>query len=255
MIAPLRLEALPANSGIITLREAIEDSPVHAVELIRPALPELPYRSLIDDLARGRGFRFDFNRLEPLEALISVTETLFRRGRFELECHAMAQDIHTLAGTISALTQTRPTISLRTYFAPGDLVWHVDRVDEADAYRLVWPIGRPAGMLLTPENNVDPAIYHGYMRREHTLLGRLDTNVLKSGRPVEELWAHRPAQLDALQTGNFPFVHNPANVTQVNTGAASIHRVQTPRHAGSIHRSSWQNRHTPGVQIVITAAA
>lgn len=255
MTGDLRLDTVAPDLKGANLRTAIDASPVLGIQLDRPALEELPYRRLIDALAKGPGFRLDFNRLDPADALAKMSDQLFGPSRFAPERAAMAADIITLARTMSSLTDTRPTVALRTYFAPGDLVWHVDRVAEPDAFRLVWPIGRPAGMMLTAPDNIDAETYRGYMRREHVLLGRLDTRVMRAGTPVEKLWAHRPAQLASLQSGQFPFLREPSRIFQVVPGCASIHRVQTPGHKGAFHRSSWANRHVPGIQIVITASS
>jgi hypothetical protein len=153
------------------------------------------------------------------------------------------------------LVAARPTIAIRTYFAPGDLVWHVDRVNERRAFRLVWPIGRPAGMRVTSADNIDADIYRAYMRREFPLLGQMDTRVMRTGVPVEALWAHRPLQLAAMVSGRFPFLRDPDEEHEVTPGNASIHRVETPAQPGAWHRSSWSNRNAPGLQVVITAAA
>ena len=57
-----------------------------------------------------------------------------------------------------------------------------------------------------------------------------------------------------MASGRFPFLIDSARESEVTPGAASIHRVQTPAQPGAWHRSSWANRHAPGLQIVITAA-
>jgi hypothetical protein len=128
-------------------------------------------------------------------------------------------------------------------------------VNEARAFRLLWPLGRPAGMRVTSADTIDPDVYRGFMQREFPLLCRLDTRVLRTGAAVETLWAHRPAQLAAMVSGQFPFLLEPGRAWEVAPGAASIHRVQTPMQPGAWHRSSWDNRRSPGLQIVITAAS
>jgi hypothetical protein len=93
------------------------------------------------------------------------------------------------------------------------------------------------------------------MRREHVLLGRMDTEVLRTGVDVRSLWSHRPEQVEALISGEFPFLIHPERHWGIQPGAASIHRVQTPAQQGTYHRSSWQNHASPGLQIVITAVS
>ncbi|HEY0623237.1 hypothetical protein [Sphingomonas sp.] len=238
-----------------TVRCLLDDSPLGAIELPRPPLDALPYRDFIAALLGRPGFKLDFNRLSPLEALALVSDKLLGPNAFEAERAALADDIGALADLAGELAGGRPAIAIRTYFAPGDLVWHVDRVNERTAFRLLWPIGRPAGMRLTPAGNIDAALHRAYMRREHPLLCRLDTRVMRTGAAVEALWAHRPAQLAAMVSGAFPFLRDPGQEWEVTPGAASIHRVETPVQPGSWHRSSWSNRAVPGFQIVITAAA
>lgn len=237
------------------VRSLIGRSPLGAVELPRPSLDATPYRDFVHMLLGCQGFKVDFNRLEPDAALAMVSHQMFGPGAFVRERALLADDIAGLAGLAGGLAGARATVSLRTYFAPGDTVWHVDRVHERTAFRLLWPLGRPAGMRLTPADNIDADIHRAYMRREHPLLGRLDTKVLRTGVAAETCWAHRPAQLAAMSSGTFPFLIDPAAEHEVTPGAASIHRVETPAQAGAWHRSSWANRHAPGMQIVITAVS
>lgn len=248
MLARVSLDARPAG-------QALDCSELGAVELPRPPLDELSYRDLVRALLARPGFKLDFNRLDPDAALALVCDQLLGPGTFVAERARLAEDIAVLAGLMGELVGARAAVALRSFFAPGDLVWHVDRVHEARALRLLWPIGRPGGMRVTPRANIDVDMFHMFHHREHALLGRLDTRVMRAGGDVEPLWAHRPAQLEAMKTGRFPFVIDPDRVLEVTPGAASIHRVQTPAQPGTYHRSSWANRHAPGLQIVITAAA
>ncbi|WP_343519744.1 hypothetical protein [Sphingomonas sp.] len=238
-----------------TVRHLLGQSPLGTVEILRPPLDDLPYRDFIAALLAKPGFKLDFNRLAPTEALALVSDKLLGPDAFTSERALLAADIDALAELAGGLVGSRPAIAIRTYFAPGDLVWHVDRVNERAAFRLLWPIGRPAGMRVTPAANVDAALHRAYMRREHPLLGRLDTRVMRSGVPVEQAWAHRPAQLEAMASGAFPFIRDRAQEYEIAPGAVSIHRVETPARPGTWHRSSWANRATPGFQLVITAAA
>jgi hypothetical protein len=246
-IAP---DAAPAAA-----RHLLDGTPLGTLEIPRPSLDALPYRDFIAALLGKPGFKLDFNRLNPAEALALVSDQLLGSGVFAAERTMLANEIAALAELAGKLAGGRPAIAIRTYFAPGDLVWHVDRVNERTAFRLLWPIGRPAGMCVTPAANVDPPLHRAYMRREHPLLGRLDMRVMRTGAAVETLWAHRPAQLAAMVSGDFPFIRDPAQIWAVTPGAASIHRVETPVQAGTFHRSSWANRTSPGFQIVITAAS
>jgi len=252
------MSGLPGSAladGAELLLHRLGRSPLGAVEIARPSLDDLPYRDLVRALLRAPGFRLDFNRLEPDAAMAMVSSQLFGPGAFARENELLAREIAALAGLVGGLVEARPAIAIRTYFAPGDLVWHVDRVNERRAFRLVWPLGRPAGMWLTPADNIQADIYRAYMHREFPLLGQMDTRVMRTGAPVEALWAHRPVQLAAMVSGRFPFLIDPDKEVEVTPGAASIHCVQTPAQAGAWHRSSWANRDAPGLQIVITAAA
>jgi hypothetical protein len=251
---PPMLTRIAPHDDAATIRDLIDRSPLRAVELPRPPLDELPYADFVRALLRAQGFKLDLNAMAPDAALAMVADQLFGAGAFVRERALLAQDIAALAEVAGGLVGARPTVSLRTFFAPGDTVWHVDRVAERSAFRLLWPLGRPAGMRLTAEANIDTAVHRAFMRREHPLLCRLDTVVLRTGAAAETLWAHRPAQLAAMQTGAFPFLIDAMDECDVTPGAASIHRVATPAHAGSWHRSSWANRRAPGLQVVITAA-
>lgn len=241
--------------GSRAARQVLDCSPLGIVQINRPPLDRLPYRALVRALLAKQGFKLDFNRLAPDAAIALVADRLLGPGSFAAERAALAVDIALLADFASGLVGAAPSIAIRTYFAPGDLVWHVDRLREAHAFRLLWPIGRPAGMMVTATDNIDSTLYRAYMQREYPLLGRLDTRVMQQGGSIETLWAHRPVQVAAMRSGEFPFVLDPQAVWQVSPGAASIHRVDTPGRPGTFHRSCWANRAEPGLQIVITVAS
>ncbi|MBC9032414.1 hypothetical protein IAG41_08430 [Sphingomonas sp. JC676] len=236
-------------------RDMLDRSAIGALEMARPPLDDLAYRDFIRALLRAPGFKLDLNRLEPDAALAMVSDRILGPGVFACERAELAADIAALAEFAGALAETRASVAIRTYFAPGDLVWHVDRVHERAAFRLLWPLGRPAGMRVTPADNINARLHRAYMRREHPLLCRLDAQVLRSGAPVETLWAHRPIQLAAMMSGHFPFLVDPEREIEVTPGAVSIHRIETPAQVGAYHRSSWANRRSPGLQVVITAVS
>ncbi|MEO6359608.1 MAG: hypothetical protein ABIO43_03410 [Sphingomicrobium sp.] len=248
--------ATSLEQGSEAARNLLDKPSVEALELARPPLDELPYRDLVRALLGCQGFKLDFRGQKPAAVLAMVTEQLVGPGAFLRERALLAEEIAALETFATGLVGAeRAQTSIRTYFAPGDLVWHVDRVNERNAFRLVWPIGRPAGMYVTPATNIDPQMHLAFMRREHPLLCQLDTRVLNAGVDVERLWAHRPAQLAAMTSGRFPFLRDPRHEWQVQPNAISIHRVETPAQRGTYHRSSWANRSAPGLQIVITVAA
>jgi hypothetical protein len=237
-------------------RLSLDRSRAGTVEIARPAIDALPYRGFVRALLERQGFKLEFGGQEPDAALALVADRLLGPGAYVAERAELAADIAALKAFMADLAGgPPPLVAIRTYFAPGDLVWHLDRVAEPAAFRLVWPIGRPAGMRVTPADNIDQARYRAFMRREHALLGRLDTRVLRTGEDVRALWAHRPRQLEALISGEFPFLIDPDRHAEIAPGAASIHRVQTPERQGTYHRSSWGNHASPGLQIVITAVS
>jgi hypothetical protein len=241
--------------GAAAARHALDQTGLGAIEIPRAPLDDLPYRDFVRTLLRAQGFKLDFNRLDPDAALAMVSDQLLGPGAYLRERELLAADIAALADLAGGLVGNRASVTIRTYFAPGDLVWHVDRVNEPAAFRLLWPLGRPAGMRLTPADNIDAPLHRAYMRREHPLLCRLDARVLRSGAPVEALWAHRPEQVAAMASGRFPFLLDPAREVAVTPGAVSIHRIETPMRAGAYHRASWANRQSPGLQVVITAVS
>jgi hypothetical protein len=90
------------------------------------------------------------------------------------------------------------------------------------------------------------------MRRELPLLCELDRKALRTGEPLQVLWGHRPRQVEAMTLDRNPFLRDPARVWEIERNAISIHRFQTPKHGGTYHRSAWENRVSPGLQIVMT---
>ncbi|VXC85333.1 hypothetical protein [Sphingomonas sp. AX6] len=249
-----RIETVAIEGGGAAARSALDHSPLGTIQIARPPVAELAYRTLVKALLGVRGFRLDFNRMPPDAAIDLVADRLFGPDAYRAERAGLSADITALADFAGDLTGGAPSISLRSYFAPGDLVWHVDRVLEGPAFRLLWPIGRVAGMRVTPADTIDAGLYRAYMQREYPLLGQLDSRVLHQGGDVAALWAHRPVQLAAMQTGEYPFVIDRTREVQVAAGAASIHRVETPAQTGVFHRSDWANRTAPGLQVVVNVA-
>ena len=219
---PYRLTRVEPGAPAQSVRSALDGAIANTVELPRPALDDLPYRDLVRAIVAAQGFKLEFNRLEPDQAIAMVCDQLLGRGTFARERALLADDIATLAQLMGSLVGARALVAVRTFFAPGDLVWHVDRFAGQTAFRLVWPIGRPAGMQVTSRDNIDLDIYRAFMRRECPLLCKMDSAVAQTGAPVERLWADRPEQLEAMQTGRFPFVRDAVQVWEVTPGAASI---------------------------------
>lgn len=244
------------SDGPGSARDLLDGQDVEALEIGLPPLEDLPYRDFVRALLGRQGFKLEFGGETPDSALALVADRLFEPGAYLHERELLARDIAELKAFMGRLAGgPSPLVAIRTYFAPGDLVWHLDRMAAPSAFRLVRPIGRPAGMRVTPASNIDEGRYRAFMRREHALLGRLDTRVLRTGEDVRSLWAHRPRQLEALISGRFPFLIDAERHWEIRPGAASIHRVQTPVQQGTYHRSSWDNRACPGLQIVITAVS
>jgi hypothetical protein len=233
-------------------RELLDRSTVEAVEFARPPLDELPYRGFVRAILGVQPFKADFGRMPPQVALAQLSDQLFGAGSFAAERDLLARDIAALAGFAGALSGKPVSATMRTYFAPGDLVWHVDRSHEPDSLRILMPLGRVAGMRVTPADNIDPAIYDPFMRRELPLLCELDRKALRTGEPLQVLWGHRPRQVEAMTLDRNPFLRDPARVWEIERNAISIHRFQTPKHGGTYHRSAWENRVSPGLQIVMT---
>lgn len=234
-------------------RQLLDRSNVDALQIARPPLDQLPYRDFVRAILAVRPFKADFGRRPPQVALGQLSDQLFGPDRFAEERALLARDIATISAFASALCGgKRVSATMRSYFAPGDLVWHVDRSQEVDSMRILMPLGRVAGMRVTPADNINKAIYDPFMRRELPLLCEIDRKAMRTGEPLEALWAHRPRQVEAMILDRNPFLRDPARVWAIQNDAISIHRFQTPTSEGTYHRSAWENRVSPGLQIVMT---
>lgn len=165
----------------------------------------------------------------------------------------LLEDIGRVLTWASSLAHARRTlVSVRNWFAPGDLVWHVDRSRRSRALRILWPIGRIAGIHVTSRASIDPVLYRAWMVREHPLLCRLDRMVFETHLPLERLWSHRPRQLRAMVSDDYPFMLDPQARRALRPHAISVHRIETPWHPGTWHRSAFENCHAPGLQLIMT---
>ncbi|HEY9779559.1 MAG TPA: hypothetical protein V6D09_05420 [Leptolyngbyaceae cyanobacterium] len=149
----------------------------------------------------------------------------------------------------------RVHVSVRNWFAPGDLVWHVDRSMKDFAIRFIWPLGRNYGTRYTPVSNIDLDRYNAYMRRERPLLCMLDRKVLECKSSYREIWRHRPVQIADMHRCRFPFIRNPNNVVEVAPNSLVLHQFETINDLGSFHCGAAENEATPGLQTVFTATS
>lgn len=251
-----RLARTSIAAGAHAARVLLADPAIDALEIPYPALDDQPYRDFVHALLQKPGFKLALNAQSPADALALASDQLLGPGMFVEQRAALAAEIARLVDFSHQLTSgPPPLVSIRTYFAPGDTVWHLDRSGAHAAFRLLWPLGRPVGMAVTPPENIDQPLHRAYMHREYPLLCQLDTRVLRTGASAEALWAHRPAQLAAMMNDRFPFLRDPSRESTIAPHAASIHRVETQATSGTYHRSSWANRTTPGLQVVITTAS
>ena len=241
-------------------RELLNDPGVEALEMPQTPLDEAPYRDLVRAFLRSQPFTLNFKQSSPAQALAMLSGQLLGPGLFTREQALLAQDVAALAEFAQALSGgPQVQISVRNWFAPGDLVWHFDRSLQPKAFRVLWPLGRPAGMKITPADNIDARVHRAYMNREYPLLYQLDRRIMRtpslSGSDLETLWAHRPVQAAAMISGRFPFVRDSREEWAIKPHAASVHRIETPSQTGTYHRSSWENRLSPGFQFVMTAGS
>jgi hypothetical protein len=156
----------------------------------------------------------------------------------------LAQLVTTLVGS------ARFAGSVRNFFCPGDTLWHTDEVDGRSAFRLLWPLGRPAGMQYTPFENVDIAKYRYHMARMLPFVQKLDAAAFATGIKTDEYLAGKPALLN--QFHRRAFLKDPDLFASVPHNHASLHRVETPRQRGTFHANNFSNETQPGLQLIFT---
>jgi hypothetical protein len=228
---------------------------VEAVEIPRPALDATAYAGLVRRLLAAPYFMSDFNQYSSAHGLAHLCRRVLGPHVPVHERDALLADLVAIEAFGSALGGPRVLVSIRNWFAPGDLVWHVDRSAREIAYRILWPLGRREGMRITPYANIDPCLYAAFMRREHPLLCRLDREIARTGLPLEVVWRHRPAQVRAMIAGAYPFLRDGTAALAVRPDSVSVHRIDTPGMRGTFHRSAWGNRHFPGLQVILTVTS
>lgn len=233
----------------------LTDPGVEAVEIPRPALDVTAYAGLVRQLLAAPYFMSDFNQHSSAHGLAHLCQRVLGQHVPARECEALLSDLDAIESFGRALGGPRVLVSVRNWFAPGDLVWHVDRSARDVAYRILWPLGRREGMRITPYANIDPRLYAAFMQREHPLLCRLDREVARTSLPLESIWRHRPVQVRAMTSGIYPFLRDDGAVLAVRPDSVSVHRIDTPRMRGTFHRSAWGNRHFPGLQVIVTVTS
>lgn len=259
--APRRDAAMAAGVAVtpdlnpVHARALLSDAAVEALEVSMAIRATGGYRRLAALVTSSAPFMCDFSGQSIEAVLFRLADRICLVG-LEEELWRLTADLERLRWFGMELVQgTRVLMSIRNWFAPGDLVWHVDRSAKARAFRILWPIGRAAGMKVTTKDNIDLRLYNGFMQREHPLLCKLDRKVVETGRNLESLWAHRPKQMNAMICGNYPFLKDPGKVYSLHRDSIAVHRIETPDHCGTWHRSSWENRRSPGLQVIVTATS
>lgn len=235
-----------------TLVDLFAQRRVEAVEIPRPQLADTGYAGLVRSLIASPRFMCDFSQTPSDIAFPRLCRRCLGDDTPPLQVQRLLEDLARIEALARDFCGDRLLISVRNWFAPGDLVWHVDRSARAAAYRILWPLGRAEGMRIMPRDNLDHDLYAAFMRREHPLLCRLDRDIAATGGSLEALWHYRPRQVRAMIEDDFPFVRDRGRVGAVDASSISIHRIETPRMPGTFHRSAWANRMSPGLQIIIT---
>lgn len=177
------------------------------------------------------------------------------------ESHILKRDYRIYSESVLQLFQdlkglsgiNRVLVSVRNFFAPGDLVWHVDRSTKRRAIRVIWPLARDHGTLYTPTENIDLDMHTAYMNREHPLLSLLDRQVFDKNISYRENWHHRPYQVNAMLHCDFPFIKDATKIKEADPDSIAIHRFDTGKSDGTYHCSSSRNEVTPGLQTIFTA--
>lgn len=189
-------------------------------------------------------------KLAPTARDIGVTWPLY-------QCYV--KTVISIFESLMMLSQVnRVRVSVRNWFAPGDLVWHVDRSMKDFAIRAIWPLGRNYGTSYTPVSNIDLAKYNAYMRRERPLLILLDRKVLDFDckRSYKDIWRHRSVQVANMRFCRFPFIRNPNDIFEVAPNSLVLHQFEiVDELGGSFHCGTAENEATPGLQTVFNATS
>lgn len=161
----LRLPALdPALAG-----QAFAIPGVEAIEIPRPALSEVAYAGLVQRLLAAPPFMSDFSHTLSRTAFRHLCRRVLGHDANDAadgdqSADLLLAELAEIEHFAQRLCGPRMLVSMRNWFAPGDLVWHVDRSARAAAYRILWPLGRAAGMRVTPRENLAPSIYACWRR-------------------------------------------------------------------------------------------
>lgn len=224
-----------------------------AVEIPCPPLASVPYANVVKRLIHQKAFTQILGASPRLPPLIDAAKRFFQQraqGAFET---LLARLERLLVFASQLLPGGELKLAMRNFFVPADLLWHHDLSYADRSIRLLWPLGRAGGLRVVPVSNVDEAMHATFYGRERPLVQRLDRQHLATGRPLYELWRHRPVQLSQLLTGHYPFIRHRDRIFTLQTDAISIHRVLARTHAGTLHATSAANQRAPGLQVVITS--
>lgn len=77
--------------------------------------------------------------------------------------------------------------------------------------------------------------------------------VYEKGLSLEEVWRHRPSEIEMMRSGAQYYLKDSAEIYSVETNWSSIHFLDTPDHKGTFHCNTFSNELSPGLQFLFTA--
>lgn len=240
------------------IRSFLNNSSIELIEIPQLPFEELPFKNLIKFLLSAGSFNWALPG-ESTETLIKLRDNLnlLTEDNIELqeEIDLFISEVKMLMEKLSLVNNGHVSLGLRNFFCYGDTILHVDNMAQGNAIRFLWAMGRPSGMQYTLRNNVNAEKYSHFINRELYLIQKMDLAVFTQNKTIEEVWSHRPKQIDDMKMGICSYLIDDSLMYQVPKYWSSLHRVETPDYHGTFHRNTFYNRESPGLQLLLTSVS
>jgi hypothetical protein len=240
---------------VSTLQQLLSDPAIELIKIPQPDVRDTGFYQLAKHLLSIKNFNWAING--PVDDILdevhrNILEGIAGNNEAQQEIGAFLHTVRRIMNLMAQINPGKMHFGLRNFFCPGDAILHLDNMAKGRAVRFLWAMGRPTGMKFTCRQNVDTGKYWHFIHRELHLIRRMDAIAYKDAKPIEEIWAHRPRQVELMKNEQHHYMHDRSKLFQVPVGWSSIHLVDTPDFPGTFHCNTFKNADQPGLQLLIT---
>lgn len=250
------VETLSDTAG---MRAGLQEQHAELINIPQPHYSQTGFGNLVDFLTSSAP-KFNWaiqGSIQQIKAELknNLTQTALAGGAYlATEVNGFLSTTAGLMEDVAKINNGTISFGMRNFFCPGDTILHVDNMANGYVIRFLWPMGREKGMQYTSRQNIDYDQYAAFIDRELHLIRKMDSLSFKEGKSIEEIWPHRPKQVENMKSGYHYYMKNKELIYEVPTHWSSVHLIETPQFPGTFHCNTYANKEKPGLQLILTSA-